>query len=122
MTTTPGCSAQSLLDPDESFMTSPLRRSCEQRKTHRHLFWRWVSVNSEFSLAYPAPSSRRHVIRVDIVVPVVVIRITFWSRAGMIFTVSGWSPQHGWYLRGSRALLSVRRTQPDERSSGYGRQ
>ena len=32
------------------------------------------------ALLHPIPSSRRHVIRVDIAVPVVVIRLAFWMR------------------------------------------
>jgi hypothetical protein len=35
------------------------------------------------ALLYPFPSSRRHVIRVDIPVPVDVIRLAFWMRVLM---------------------------------------
>jgi len=31
------------------------------------------------ALLHPTPSSRRHVIRVDVPVPVVVIRLAFWT-------------------------------------------
>jgi hypothetical protein len=48
-------------------------------------FWRWVSVIllKIALLHHPFPSSRRHVIRVDMPVPVDVIRFAFWTRVFM---------------------------------------
>jgi hypothetical protein len=48
-------------------------------------FWRWVSVIllKIALLHHPFPSSRRHVIRVDMPVPVDVIRFAFWMRVLM---------------------------------------
>jgi hypothetical protein len=37
----------------------------------------------KIALLHPIPSSRRHVIRVDIPVPVDVIRVDFWTRVVM---------------------------------------
>jgi hypothetical protein len=37
----------------------------------------------KIALLHPIPSSRRHVIRVDIPVPVDVIRVDFWTRVFM---------------------------------------
>jgi hypothetical protein len=48
-------------------------------------FWRWVSVIllKIALLHHPFPSSRRHVIGVDMPVPVDVIRFAFWMRVFM---------------------------------------
>src|SRR5262249_48135174 len=47
-------------------------------------FWRWVRVISFLSvLLHPFPSSRRHLIRVDMPVPVDVIRFAFWIAVVM---------------------------------------
>jgi hypothetical protein len=47
------------------------------------------SVNLLISaLLHPIPSSRRHVIRVDVPVPVDVIRVDFWMRIFMKMAVA----------------------------------
>jgi hypothetical protein len=52
-----------------------------QKKPPPDRFWRWVRVILlKIALLHPIPSSRRHVIRVDMPVPVDVIRVEFWMR------------------------------------------
>jgi hypothetical protein len=45
----------------------------------------------KIALLHPIPSSRRHVIRVDIPVPVDVIRVDFWMRVFMKMVDDTWN-------------------------------
>lgn len=53
---------------------------CANKKPTASRFWWWVSVFLRITLFHPFPASRRHVIRVDMPVPVDVIRFAFWME------------------------------------------
>jgi hypothetical protein len=52
----------------------------KQKPTARSLLAVGSGDSFKIALLHPIPSSRRHVIRVDIMVPVDVIRASFWMR------------------------------------------
>jgi hypothetical protein len=52
----------------------------KEKPTARSLLAVGWMILFKSALLHPIPSSRRHVIRVDIPVPVVVIRLAFWTR------------------------------------------
>jgi hypothetical protein len=63
-----------------------------QRKTHRQIALAVGSGDAfKIALLHPIPSSRRHVIRVDIPVPVDVIRADFWMRVFMKMVGDTWN-------------------------------
>jgi hypothetical protein len=55
----------------------------KEKPTARSLLAVGSGDSLKIALLHPIPSSRRHVIRVDIPVPVDVIRVDFWMRVVM---------------------------------------
>jgi hypothetical protein len=55
----------------------------KEKPTARSLLAVGSGDSLKIALLHPIPSSRRHVIRVDIPVPVDVIRVDFWIRMVM---------------------------------------
>jgi hypothetical protein len=62
-------------------MSSPFWR--KEKPTARSLLAVGSGDSFKIALLHPIPSSRRHVIRVDMPVPVDVIRVDFWMRVFM---------------------------------------